>query len=160
MHPSWPGILVQVEELFDVFCFTLSWQALRDNFLSGKRLPAADEDEDGEPAEEPAAFMWPQMQEMLSAALPVCNSKLLEGRTEAIDTAFEQCAAVMRMALAHKEGKTPNAKGVYISALMACTPSTVSPSNRLRSTCNLYSVLLGKQPSIRSLPFMLTIMTL
>lgn len=112
-------MVFQVEELFDVFCFTLCWQALRDNFLSARRpAAAADDGEDGEPAEEPAVFSWPQMQEMLAAARSVCTSQLLEGRTEAIDTAFEQCAAVMRMSLAHKEGKTPRAKGVF--HLAAC----------------------------------------
>jgi hypothetical protein len=111
-----------------VFCFTLCWQALRDNFLTARRPLAADDDEDGEPDEQPSVFSWEPMQEMLTAALSVCNGSLLEGRTEAIETAFEQCSAVMRMSLAHKEGKTPRAKGV-LQSVASCTSSKMAPQH-------------------------------
>jgi hypothetical protein len=105
-------IVTQVAELFDVFCFNLCWQALRGNFLTAKQGEAAEDDENCERADEPAVFSWVSMNEFLTAAHAVCNGNLLEGRTEIIETAFEQCSAVMRMSLAHKEGKTPRAKGV------------------------------------------------
>jgi hypothetical protein len=104
-----------VQELFDVFCFTLCWQALRDTMVSSssKKLPnSGEDDDDAENADDAVpSFSWEHMRSAVAAARHSCQRELLEGRTEALESAFEHCAAIMRLALGHKDSKTAAARG-------------------------------------------------
>ena len=110
-------MLVQAQDVFDVFCFTLCWQALRECFASSKITAAgACENSDGAEASTSRQasgpeWSWDRRQAAVQAACVVTNRDFLEGRPEALQSAFDHAAAVMRLTLGHKDGKTSAAQG-------------------------------------------------
>ena len=108
---------MQTGEVFETFCFTVCWQGLRDNCSTGGRssrshaaagIHTADHDEDMDEDEAaPAGAGSDQgnlaaVQAALCAAPAACTNVGLASKTEALQTAFEQCSSIQRMALAHE----------------------------------------------------------
>eukprot|EP00892_Ulva_mutabilis_P001643 jgi/Ulvmu1/1147/UM107_0021.1 len=107
-------------DVFDVFCFTMCWQALREAFATSVGAStASNEDGDGaqastsrQAAGAAAEWSWEKRHGSVSAACLVTTREHLEGRPEALQSAFDHSTAIMRLTLAHKDAKNPIAQRI------------------------------------------------
>lgn len=106
---------MQTPDVFDVFCFTMCWQALREAFATPTSATSSG-DGDGTEAstsrQAAPAWNWQKRQAAVDAACAVTTRDHLEGRPEAIQAAFNHSAAIMRLTLSHKDSKSPVAHRV------------------------------------------------
>jgi hypothetical protein len=92
-----------VSELFDTFCFSLSWQALHSHCRdvgAGEQPPEA-----GTPSVD-----WTVLREALLVGVTACQLIGLEGRHEAAQTICDSCASILRLSLcSERKGKGSSA---------------------------------------------------
>lgn len=97
----------------------MCWQALREAFAPTKTsLQASHDDGDGVEAstsrQAPGIeWSWEKRQAAVAAACLVTTRDHLEGRTEALQAAFDHAAAIMRLTLAHKDAKNSMAQRAF-----------------------------------------------
>jgi hypothetical protein len=153
--------LVQTEELFDTFCFTVCWQGMRDNCnpsgnhgqAQGADVRVLDDEvmneEDGghaTPRAEHGQLDLASVKLALAGAAAACSNVGLAGKPEALQCALEQCSYIMRMAVGHEgKGKQKDHNFAVIGVLSS---SSVLPCLLQRvlaqhswglSTCLLYT---------------------
>lgn len=108
----------------------MCWQVLRETFTIMKTTSAGGDDADGADAgtsrqASALEWSWDKRKSAVSAACLVTIRDFLEGRPEALQSAFDHSAAILRITLGHKDSRTPAAQGDLLAIDAIPLPFTV-----------------------------------